>query len=133
MEEVLAITGKSKVNLIGHSHGGPTIRYMELIAEQKIASMTGIARTFKGSPVADTMRGNSVLTALGNPLIGGLIANALQFAQGNPKLSINYDAAMYDLSEIGFAAFNAKYPSAATPQDCNSQGVKRTTNGIYHY
>jgi len=31
VEEVMAITGKPKVNLIGHSHGGPTIRYVDRI------------------------------------------------------------------------------------------------------
>ena len=27
VEEIVAISGKPKVNLIGHSHGGPTVRY----------------------------------------------------------------------------------------------------------
>ncbi len=29
VDEVMALTGKKKVNLIGHSHGGPTIQYIE--------------------------------------------------------------------------------------------------------
>ena len=133
LDEALAVTGKSKVNLIGHSHGGPTIRYIEIVAPHKVASMTGIAGTFKGSPVADTMIGNPVLKTIGQPLIGGLVANALQLLEGNPRLSVNYNDAMYDLSEKGAAVFNAKFPSAAIPKDCNSQGSKRTANGIYHY
>lgn len=133
LDEALAITGKSKVNLIGHSHGGPTIRYMEIIAPQKIASMTGIAGTFKGSPVADTMLGNPILSAIGKPIIGGLVANALQLLEGNSRLSVNYDAAMYDLSEEGSAIFNARFPSAAIPSGCNTNGAKITQNGIYHY
>jgi triacylglycerol lipase len=28
VEEIVAISGKPKVNLIGHSHGGPTVRYV---------------------------------------------------------------------------------------------------------
>ena len=35
VDEVLALSGKTKVNLIGHSHGGPTIRYIEAIAPEK--------------------------------------------------------------------------------------------------
>lgn len=31
VEEVLVLTGKDKVNLIGHSHGGPTIRYVAAV------------------------------------------------------------------------------------------------------
>lgn len=28
LDEILALTGKDKVNLIGHSHDGPTIQYI---------------------------------------------------------------------------------------------------------
>ncbi len=28
VQDIIAITGKPKVNLIGHSHGGPTVRYV---------------------------------------------------------------------------------------------------------
>lgn len=31
VEEIAAISGKGKVNLVGHSHGGPTIRYVAAI------------------------------------------------------------------------------------------------------
>ncbi|HLD64815.1 MAG TPA: alpha/beta fold hydrolase, partial [Pseudomonas sp.] len=32
VEEIVAISGKAKVNLIGHSHGGPTIRYVAAVS-----------------------------------------------------------------------------------------------------
>ena len=32
VQQVIAITGAEKVNLIGHSHGGPTIRYVASVA-----------------------------------------------------------------------------------------------------
>lgn len=31
VEEVIAISGQNKVNLIGHSHGGPTVRYVAAV------------------------------------------------------------------------------------------------------
>ncbi|WP_424619402.1 esterase/lipase family protein, partial [Acinetobacter sp.] len=36
VQEITAITGASKVNLIGHSHGGPTIRYVAGVAPQLV-------------------------------------------------------------------------------------------------
>ncbi len=40
VEEVLALTGQPKVNLIGHSHGGPTTRYIAAIKPEYVASVT---------------------------------------------------------------------------------------------
>ena len=59
VDEVLALTGSPKVNLIGHSHGGPTIRYIEIVAPEKVASLTAVAGTFKGSKVADDLLANT--------------------------------------------------------------------------
>ena len=53
VQEITAITGASKVNLIGHSHGGPTIRYVAGVAPQLVASLTGVGSPNAGSPVAD--------------------------------------------------------------------------------
>ncbi len=44
VEDVLAITGKPKVNLIGHSHGGPTVLYVAQTKPQYIALITGVGR-----------------------------------------------------------------------------------------
>ena len=42
VEEILAITGSQKVNLIGHSHGGPTSRYVAGIMPTQVASVTAV-------------------------------------------------------------------------------------------
>ena len=42
VEEILAITGKTKVNLIGHSHGGQSVRYVAGIIPNQVASVTTI-------------------------------------------------------------------------------------------
>ena len=44
-------------NLIGHSHGGPTIRYVAGVAPQLRASATSVAGVNRGSRVADIVRG----------------------------------------------------------------------------
>ena len=45
VEEIVAITGKAKVHLIGHSHGGLDVRYVAAVRPDLVASVTSI-----GSP-----------------------------------------------------------------------------------
>lgn len=44
VKEIAAITGADKVNLIGHSHGGPTIRYVAGSEPKLVASLTTVDR-----------------------------------------------------------------------------------------
>lgn len=133
VETALAITGKDKVNLIGHSHGGPTVRYVEAIAPKKVASLTAVAGSIKGSPLGDTFVNSKVLNSVAKLVIGDILAPAISIMEGNPSLSVNYEQSMYDLSVKGSLEFNQKFPSAAIPKDCNSNGSSQTANGIYHY
>ncbi|NHC02919.1 triacylglycerol lipase [Acinetobacter sp. 187] len=132
VDEVLALTGADKVNLIGHSHGGPTIRYIEIVAPEKVASLTAIAGTFKGSKVADDLLGNAPLKAMLTVLGQYIIAPLETLLEGNPSLPNNLNRSLISLSEKGSAEFNAKYPSAAIPNDCG-HGQNLTSNGVYHY
>jgi triacylglycerol lipase len=56
VQQVLAITGAEKVNLIGHSHGGPTIRYVASVAPELVASATSVGGVNHGSEIADLVR-----------------------------------------------------------------------------
>ena len=40
VQEIVATTDADKVNLIGHSHGGPTVRYVAGVAPDLVASAT---------------------------------------------------------------------------------------------
>ena len=51
---IAAVHGK--VNLIGHSHGGPTARYVARVRPDLVASVTSVGSPHKGSPVADLIR-----------------------------------------------------------------------------
>ena len=132
VDEVIALTGSIKVNLIGHSHGGPTIRYIEIVAPEKVASLTSVAGTIKGSKVADDLLANkfanSAMTIVGQYILAPVIT----LLEGNPSLPNSLEHSLQSISEKGATEFNAKYPSAAIPKDCGN-GQKVTSNGIYHY
>ena len=132
VDEVIALTGSPKVNLIGHSHGGPTIRYIEIVAPEKVASLTAVAGTFKGSKVADDMLSNAGVKTIMTIVGQYILAPAITLLEGNPSLPINFENSLLSLSEKGSAEFNAKYPTTAIPKDCG-QGQKITSNGVYHY
>ena len=132
VEEVSAITGKDKVNLIGHSHGGPTVRYVAAVKPGYVASATGVGGTFRGSKVADVIQNNhglkTFMNILGQYIVGPLIA----WAEANPNTPIDFDGSMKSLTETGSAKFNTQYPTAALAADCNQSGAK-VENGIHYY
>lgn len=53
VKTIRAITGKDKVNLIGHSHGGIDIRYVAGVAPEYVASVTAVSSPEQGSKMAD--------------------------------------------------------------------------------
>lgn len=72
VEEIVALSGKPKVNLIGHSHGGPTVRYVAAVRPDLVASVTSVGAPHKGSDVADLIR-NIPEGSAGEAIVAGLV------------------------------------------------------------
>lgn len=133
LDRLRAITGKSKFNLMGHSHGGPTIRYVASVRPDLVASVTLIGAPNTGSPVADGVSG--ALPA-GSPLrafVAGFVnafAGFLGAVSGNldPQNSL---AALGSLSTSGSSAFNARHPQGKPTTSCGSGAA--TVNGVRYY
>ena len=132
VEEVRALTGKAKVNLIGHSHGGPTARYVAAIRPDLVASVTGVAGTFLGSKVADDILASTGTSNAFNVVGGKLLAPAINWLSGNTKLPTNSNASLTSISEKGAAVFNRKFPTTALSSNCSISGAK-VENGIQYY
>jgi triacylglycerol lipase len=118
VQEVLAITGAGKVNLIGHSQGGPTSRYVAAVRPDLVASVTSVGSPHYGSDVADIIASSpleGIAVQLGNA-IGALIA-ALS---GDPGQQQNAMAALSALNSQGAAAFNAQFPAGLRSGACRS-------------
>lgn len=134
VKEITAITGAKKVNLIGHSHGGPTIRYVAGVAPELVASLTGVGAPNAGSPVADLIL-KAEGTGVEGPLVGliNFVSKAVTWAQGLDPKSFPHDALAggKSLTLAGSAKFNSQFPLGMPSQTC-AEG-KAFENGIYNY
>lgn len=85
VEQILASTGKSKFNVIGHSHGAVYTRYAisNLGLGTKCASHTSIGGPHKGSAVADVLIG--VLGDKGSWLVGKVMDYVYAFFIGDTQ------------------------------------------------
>ncbi len=131
IEEVLAITGAKKVNLIGHSHGGPTTRYAAGVIPSKVASVTTVAGTNKGSKVADLLLSTGIGAPLVSSFVEATLAPIINWAQGKPNLPTDMMASLKSISTQGSAEFNARFPNGVPTTACG-QGAA-VSNGVRQY
>jgi len=131
---ILAITGAAKVNLVGHSHGGPTARYVAGVAPGKVASVTSVGGVNRGSRVADIMRGvapaGSVSETIANGAASALVA-LINLTSGGSGLPQMPTAALDSLTTAGSAAFNRRFPQGVPTSGCGSGA--ELNNGVRYY
>ena len=129
---MLAITGRNNVNLIGHSHGGPTVRYVAAVKPAYVASVTGIGGPFRGSKVSVDIQNSTALRTVFNLVGDYMIAPLISYAQLQPDMPINFDASMKSLTETGSADFNRRFPTTALAANCDQAGAE-VDRGIRYY
>lgn len=130
VEEILAITGATKVNLIGHSQGGLDARYVASVRSDLVASVTTVATPHQGaSGLASLLSGDASTQGLALDLLEGL-GSLLQLlgASENP---LDAEALAAELSTEGIQAFNAAHPSGLPATACGEGAY--TANGIRNY
>lgn len=133
LETLQALYGYSKFNLIGHSQGGPTARYVAAVRPDLVVSMTSVGSPHAGSKVADfvgaTLPDGSPL----RPLVASFInafASLIGVLSGNHG-SQDSLAALKALDSAGAARFNARYPQGKPTSACGSGAAK--VNGVAYY
>lgn len=135
VEQVLAATGADKVNLIGHSHGGPTIRYVASVAPQYVASVTSIGGVNKGSLIADIIREEVPEGSISEELVVAITAaftDLLNFLSGGGDLPQDPIAALEALTTKKSLEFNQSYPEGVPTSACG-EGEYVAANGVYYY
>ncbi len=129
-----AAYGDEKFNLIGHSHGGPTVRYVASVAPELVASITTVGAPHQGSKVADAIE--AAASGSGTTVLVSNIVNALAkligFLSGaDPELPQDSLGSLQALNSAGAAIFNQRYPEGAPTQPCG-QGPAEV-NGVRYY
>ena len=134
VEAILAATGAEKVNLIGHSHGGPTVRYVAALRPDLVASVTSVGAPHKGSATADFLRqipegssGEALLAGIVNGL-GALINFLSGSSSDTPQNSLG---SLESLNSEGAARFNAKFPQGIPTSACGEGAYQ--VNGVRYY
>lgn len=135
VEDILALTGASKVNLIGHSHGGPTARYVASVSPHLVASVTSVGGVNWGTPVADLLRNKlpqgsvseSILNSVANSL-----ASLIELLSGNSELPQSSIQSLESLSTQGSMDFNQKYPEGMPRYYCGN-GTMLEDNGVAYF
>ena len=133
VEQIVAETGAHKVNLIGHSHGSMSIRYVAAMRPDLVASVTSVAGPVTGSDTADWVAELSqshpwaanVLLSMGNGL-----GEAISWAS-DKALPQDARATMLSLGSRGAGDFNRRFP-AGVPETYCGEGAHEV-NGVRFY
>jgi triacylglycerol lipase len=133
IETIVAITGKPKVNLIGHSHGGLDVRYVAAVRPDLVASVTSVGSPHKGADLADWLAANVVNGGFTDEVLATLAESlfdvlALLTGHSHPQDAI---AALGSLTTAGVATFNASHPQGVPASSCGEGAF--VVNGIRYY
>ncbi len=133
VEEILAISGAEKVNIIGHSHGGLDARYVASVAPELVASVTTVGTPHGGAELATFLRGNLSQGGFTEAVLGFFadsLGDILSLLSGTSNAQDSI-AALESLSADGAAAFNAVHPAGLPDSWCGEGDY--VANGVRYY
>jgi triacylglycerol lipase len=133
LRDLKAKHGYAKFNLIGHSHGGNTARYVAAVAPDLVSSVTSVGTPHTGSKTADGLKNFASaanVTGLAVGIVDGL-SKLIAYLSGSSSNPQNSFEALKSLSTAGSIDFNKRFPQGAPTTSCG-QGTE-TVNGVtYH-
>lgn len=132
LDELVAITGEKKYNLIAHSLGSPTSRYVASTRPDLVASVSSVAGVNDGTGLADNLAGIANTPIVGDILhgAGNLFGGIIDVIQGE-RFPHDTRAGANAMSQAGMTVFNKKYPDAVPAEYCG-QG-EHIVKGIAYY
>ena len=131
IEDILAISGAERVNLIGHSQGSPTSRYIASVYPQYVASVTSVGGVNWGAPLADVLLDENDEADPFIEYLGNAFMSFIDWASegGNPQ---DINAALVSLSTEGSVAFNQLHPYGVPSEFCGD-GDEIGPNGVRYF
>ncbi|MCC2636938.1 MAG: triacylglycerol lipase [Moraxellaceae bacterium] len=135
---ILAITGAPKVNLIGHSHGSHSIRYVAGVLPTRIASATAVGGPNGGSPVADVIQGATSIPGIGpiaEPILAGVVNGFFSLVDILSGQEFRQDAlaGLASLSTSGSAAFTQRFPAGMPAASNRCAEGAYSVNGVRYF
>ncbi|WP_354359207.1 lipase family alpha/beta hydrolase [Variovorax boronicumulans] len=141
LKNLRALSGNPslKFNLIGHSQGAPTARYVAAVEPGLVASVTSVGGANGGSKVADLLRkipeGSAAEAVAAKALkLVTLLIGALSGKDPSqlPEVPLN---ALNSLTTAGGAAFDARFPQGrpAPGSSCDVKSGPAEVNGVRYY
>jgi triacylglycerol lipase len=134
LQTLKARYGHTKFNLVGHSHGGNTIRYVAGVAPGLVASATSVGTPHQGTKVADAVQGITDWTGTTGAvasLVNGL-SSLIAYLSGSGSNPQNALGSLQSLSTAGAQDFNRRFPQGAPTTSCG-QGPELASNGVRYY
>lgn len=134
MEEIKAASGGSvsKFNLMGHSQGGMTARYVMSVRPDLVASVTTMSTPHTGSPIADLVTDTAPPGSVQGVLFeafANAVGNLVNLLSDNKKDKSDIYAMLSEFNEAGAAEFNATYPMGLPTEECGTGPSKVTIDG----
>ena len=120
-------TSIDKFNLVAHSQGGLTSRYVMTVRPDLVASVTTIGSPHQGAPIADMLDGQidgGIINTFAS-LIGGLIDGL----SGDDTTGSDTGSLIYEFSTAGIVEFNEKYPAGLPTSECGQGPASVSING----
>ncbi len=129
IQQILAMTGAAKVNLVGHSQGGFDVRYVMGVRPDLIASLTTVAGPHLGADLADVIAANITPNGFSGALLerfGNALGSLVAMLADIPDAPQDALGALRTLSAAGASEFNRRFPAGLAAARC---GATPVTNG----
>jgi len=135
IQRILNATGRGKVNIIAHSHGSPTSRYVASVEPGWVASVTSVGGANAGLPMYDILLDvASQQTALGKTVKAGfeVYGKLISAVTGGGNYPQDTLASAASLSTNGMDLFNKNHPEGLPTHAC-AEGNYVGKNGVAYY
>ena len=121
-----------KFNLMGHSQGGLTARYVMNVRPDLVASVTTIHTPHKGSPLADIATGIAepgTLQGVTFEVFSNALGDLVNLMSDNKQDKADINAMLAEFNEAGAAEFNKSFPVGVPTTACGQGQVSARVNG----
>lgn len=134
VQDVIAISGAPKVNLIGHSQGGLDTRYVTGVRPDLVASVTTIGSPHQGAELAEFLASgilaDGTFASFLVDAFGGVVGALLELLTGT-DLPLDARAALLQLAPSTIGGFNAQFPAGLPDTPCGEGDAQ--VGGIHFF